>query len=94
MNYFGLDYIPVIFIHHFRHWKKQVTHVYSANENVARIQNKDRFIIGGIQTVAQKLRHLAKETMVDEVMIMEFYSDKEASQKAYRLFAKEFNLKG
>ena len=69
-------------------------HVYSANENAARIQNKDRFIIGGIQTVAQKLRHIAKETMVDEVMIMEFYSDKAASQKAYRLLAKEFNLKG
>jgi luciferase family oxidoreductase group 1 len=70
------------------------THVYSANENAARVQNKDRFIIGSIQTVAQKLRHLAKETMVDEVMMMEFYSDKTASQKAYRLLAKEFNLKG
>ena len=70
------------------------THVYSVNENMARIQNKDRFIIGSIQTVALKLRHLAKETMVDEVMIMEFYSDKTASQKAYRLLAKEFNLKG
>jgi luciferase family oxidoreductase group 1 len=69
-------------------------HVYSANENAARLQNKDRFIIGSIQTVAQKLRHLVKETMVDEVMIMEYYSDKAASQKAYRLLAKEFNLKG
>ncbi|MGJ9459865.1 hypothetical protein [Oceanobacillus sp. CF4.6] len=36
----------------------------------------------------------AKETMIDEVMIMEFYSDKTASQNAYRLLAKEFNLKG
>jgi luciferase family oxidoreductase group 1 len=69
-------------------------HVYSANENAARVQNKNRFIIGSIQTVAQKLRHLAKETMVDEVMMMEFYTDKTASQKAYRLLAKEFNLKG
>ena len=69
-------------------------HVYSANENAARAQNKNRFIIGSIQTVAQELRHLAKEAMVDEVMIMEFYADKEASQKAYRLLAKEFNLKG
>jgi luciferase family oxidoreductase group 1 len=69
-------------------------HVYSANENMARVQNKDRFIIGGIKTVAQKLIHLAKETMVDEVMMMEFYSDKISSQKAYRLLAKEFDLKG
>ncbi|MCY7821189.1 LLM class flavin-dependent oxidoreductase [Bacillus inaquosorum] len=67
-------------------------HVYSSNENLARTRNKDRFIIGSIETVAQKLRYLAKETMVDEVMIMEFYSDKTASQKAYRLLAKEFNL--
>ena len=69
-------------------------HVYSVNENAARVQNKDRFIIGSIQTVAKKIRHLSKETMVDEVMIMEFYSDKAASQKAYRLLAEEFNLKG
>lgn len=68
-------------------------HVYSPNESMARRQNKNRFIIGGIQTVGEKLRHLAKETMVDEVMIMEFYSDKTASQKAYRLLAKEFDLK-
>ena len=69
-------------------------HVYSAHENAARIRNKERFMIGGIQTVAQKLRHLARATMVDEVMIMEFYSDRTASEKAYRLLAKEFNLKG
>ena len=41
----------------------------------ARIQNKDRFIIGGIETVGQKLRHIAKETMVDEIMIMEYYAE-------------------
>ncbi|MDR7080261.1 luciferase family oxidoreductase group 1 [Neobacillus niacini] len=69
-------------------------HVYSVNEKAARAQNKDRFIIGGIQTVAEKLRHIGKEAMVDEVMIMEFYSDKKASHNAYRMLAKEFNLKG
>jgi luciferase family oxidoreductase group 1 len=69
-------------------------HVYSSAESTARIQNKDRFIIGGIETVGQKLRHVAKETMVDEIMIMEYYADKEASQKGYRLLAEEFNLKG
>ena len=63
-------------------------HVYSSAENAARIENKDRFIIGGIETVGQKLRHVAKETMVDEIMIMEYYADKEASQKGYRLLRK------
>lgn len=69
-------------------------HVYSPTENAARIQNKDRFIIGGVETVGQKLRQIAKETMVDEIMIMEYYADKKASQKGYRLLAEEFNLKG
>ena len=67
-------------------------HVYSANEKAAREQNKDRFIIGGIKTVSEKLRDIAQEAMVDEVMIMDFYSDKKASHKAYRLLAEEFNL--
>ena len=74
--------------------KEASNHVYSPAENAARIQNKDRFIIGGIETVGQKLRHIAKETMVDEIMIMEYYADKEASQNGYRLLAEEFNLKG
>lgn len=68
-------------------------HVYSQSENTARIQNKNRFIIGGIETVGRKLRQVAKETMVDEVMIMEFYPDQETSHKGYRLLAEEFNLK-
>lgn len=67
-------------------------HVYSAHEEMARARNKERFIIGGIETVAQKLRKIADEAIIDEVMIMEFYSDKEASLTAYRLLAKEFNL--
>ena len=94
LNYIGLNYIPAIFIHHFPTLEEASKHVYSANEKAARAQNKDRFIIGGIQTVAKKLRHIAKEAMVDEVMIMEFYSDKKASHNAYRLLTKEFNLKG
>lgn len=69
-------------------------HVYSAHEELARLRNKDRFIIGGIHTVAQKLRNIANEAMVDEVMVMEFYANKEASHTAYRLLAKEFNLQG
>src|SRR5699024_9044341 len=74
--------------------KEASNHVYSSAESAARIQNKDRFIIGGIETIERKLRHIAKETMVDEIMIMEYYADKEASHKGYRLLAEVFHLKG
>jgi len=74
--------------------KEASNHVYSEHEEIARSQNKSRFIIGGIKTVAEKLRYIAKEAIVDEIMIVESYSDKEASHHAYRLLAEEFNLKG
>ena len=36
------------------------THVYSANENMARIQNKDRFIIGSIKTSCTEAKTFGK----------------------------------
>lgn len=68
-------------------------HRYTANENMAKIQNRSRFIIGGVDAVSEKLKHLAEESMVNEIMMMEFYPDKESSHKAYRLLAEKFKLK-
>lgn len=48
------------------------------------------FINGSIKTVAQKLRDLAKETSVDEIMIVDFYGEQEGRLKAYNLLAEEF----
>lgn len=67
-------------------------HEYSSAERTAMEYNKDRFIVGSIKTVAKKLRQVAAEAMVDEIMIMEAYADKVASEKAKKLLAEEFNL--
>ncbi|WP_157739734.1 LLM class flavin-dependent oxidoreductase [Paenibacillus kribbensis] len=68
------------------------SHVYSSAEKEARKENRNRFIIGGIKTVSDQLRNLASETMVDEVMLWEAYTDKVARHKAYKLLADEFKL--
>lgn len=68
-------------------------HDYSAHEEAIRERNKNSFIIGSVENVAKRLRAIADEAMVDEVMMMEFYPDKQSSDKAYQLLAKEFNLK-
>lgn len=69
-------------------------HKYTNAELAAYNNNKQRFIIGSIQTVAQKLRKLAKEALVDEIMIVDFYGEQEGRLKAYNLLAEEFlNIK-
>ncbi|ANY66224.1 luciferase [Paenibacillus sp. BIHB 4019] len=65
-------------------------HTYSPAEESARKQNKDRFIIGGINKVAAQLERLAEQAMIDEVMLLDFYTEKDASHNAYRLLAKAF----
>lgn len=65
-------------------------HKYTNAELAAYNNNKQRFIIGSIQTVAQKLRALAKETLVDVIMIVDFYGEQEGRLKAYNLLAEKF----
>ncbi|MFK4341066.1 MULTISPECIES: LLM class flavin-dependent oxidoreductase [unclassified Paenibacillus] len=65
-------------------------HVYSPAEESAREQNKNRFVIGGINKVKDKLKNLAEQAMLDEIMILDYYTDKNASHKAYQLLANEF----
>ncbi|WP_433581118.1 LLM class flavin-dependent oxidoreductase [Paenibacillus amylolyticus] len=74
--------------------KEASEHVYSDDEEYARKLNKSNLIVGSIATISEKLRVLTEEAQVDEVMIMEAYSNTAASHQAYRLLAKEFNLKG
>ena len=73
--------------------EEAANHNYSSAELTAKEYNKDRFIIGGIKTVADKLRRIADEALVDEIMIMEAYPDTTSSKRAYELFSEEFNLK-
>jgi len=65
-------------------------HRYTPAEEAARAQNKDKFIVGGIKRVKQQLEALAEQAMVDEFMLLEFYTDQAARHKAYRLLASEF----
>lgn len=67
-------------------------HVYSEAEKQARKENKDKFIIGSPKSVKAQVDHLAKETEMDELIIANMISDKEARHKSYELLAKEFNL--
>ncbi|HJE19301.1 MAG TPA: LLM class flavin-dependent oxidoreductase [Aliicoccus persicus] len=73
--------------------EEAANHEFSSAERTAIKYNKDRFVIGSIQKVAKKLREIAEAAMVDEIMIMEAYADTEASKKAFRLLANEFELK-
>ena len=74
--------------------EEAANHKYTNAEIAAYNNNKKRFIIGSIKTVAQKLRELAKETLVDEIMIVDFYGEQEGRLKAYNLLAEEFlNIK-
>lgn len=70
--------------------EEAANHKYTSAELAAYNHNKQRFIIGSIKTVAQKLRDLAKEALVDEIMIVDFYGEQEGRLKAYDLLAKEF----
>lgn len=68
------------------------SHVYSPAEEAARRENKDRYIVGNVKSVAERLRAMAKEALVDEIMLMEFYPDAAARHRAYKLLAEEFEL--
>ncbi|ANY67847.1 luciferase [Paenibacillus sp. BIHB 4019] len=65
-------------------------HKYSPAEEAARKQNKDRFVIGGINKVKVRLRELAEQAMIDEIVLLDFYPELSASLKGYRLLAHEF----
>lgn len=68
------------------------SHVYSSAEEAARRENKGRYVIGSVAKVEAKLRSLAQEAMVDEIMILNMLTEKETRHKSYTLLAEAFNL--
>lgn len=68
------------------------SHLYTQQELVAREQNKNKFVIGSPETIKRKLERLQEATQIDEVMIANMISDKEARHKSYELLAEAFNL--
>lgn len=67
-------------------------HVFTPHEEAVRNENKGRFVIGSIENVEQKLRTLAKEAIVDEIMILNMLSEKNTRHKSFELLADAFNL--
>lgn len=68
------------------------THEYTTEESLARNQNKSKFVIGSVESVKKQLEFLAKESEVDEIIIANMISDKEARHKSYKLLAEAFKL--
>lgn len=69
------------------------SHVYTAQEQAVRQENKGRFVIGSIEKVTEKLKKLAKDAMVDEIMILNMLTEKNSRHRSFELLAKAFNLK-
>lgn len=67
-------------------------HIYTREESLAREQNKGKFIIGSVATVKEKLTRLANEAEVDEIIIANMISDKDARHKSFKLLAQAFEL--
>jgi luciferase family oxidoreductase group 1 len=65
---------------------------YSPQEEAVRRSNKGRFIVGRTDQVAERLRRLAKDTLSDEVMILQMVPDMDARKHSMELLAVEFDL--
>lgn len=68
------------------------SHKYTPHEELARERNKDRFVIGSVGQVAEQLRQMAKASLVDEIMIADFYPNQESRKKGHKLLAKELGV--
>ncbi|WP_148359677.1 LLM class flavin-dependent oxidoreductase [Peribacillus simplex] len=71
---------------------KAKNHIYTLAEESARERNKARFVIGSAETVAEKLDQMAKASLVDEIIIADFYPDQASRKNGHRLLAKELGL--
>ena len=68
------------------------SHVYTAQEDAVRQESRGRFVIGSVDNVAEKLRKLAKEAGVDEIMILNMLTEKTSRHRSYELLANAFSL--
>lgn len=67
-------------------------HVYTTQEEAVRRDNKGRFVIGSVENVEKKLREMAQDALVDEIMILNMLTEKTTRHKSYELLADAFNL--
>lgn len=67
-------------------------HVYTAQEKAVRQENEGRFVIGSVENVEKRLRQLAQDAKVDEIMILNMLTEKTTRHKSYELLAEAFDL--
>lgn len=72
--------------------EEAAAHNWTLREKLARDEGKDRFIVGTIEQVTEKMMHLADACKVDEVMIFDAYPDPISRERGYRLLADAFSL--
>ncbi|WP_431088846.1 LLM class flavin-dependent oxidoreductase [Paenibacillus sp. 8b26] len=67
-------------------------HIYTSEEERAKERNKERFVIGNVEQVAERLHHISKASLVNEIMIADFYPNQESRKKGHELLAGELGL--
>ena len=65
---------------------------YSAAEQLALDRLRAHAIVGSAATVATRLRQLARQLAVDEVVLITWTHDPQAQRRSYELLAREFSL--
>lgn len=67
-------------------------HIYTPAETRAREMNKERFVIGSVDQVKEHLLQLAKASLVNEIIIADFYPNQESRMRGHELLAEAFDL--
>lgn len=74
--------------------EEAASHRYSPAEEAAREESRGRFVIGSRAQVGERLRELAREAQVDEIMVLNMITEMEPRHRSYELLAEEFGLRG
>ena len=73
-------------------FEEALSYNYSLQEEAVKQSVMQKFVIGSPDKVAEKLSRWAKDTMADEIIIFDLYSQMEGRRKGYQLLAKELGL--
>ncbi len=73
-------------------FEEALSYKYSLQEEAVKERIMQKFVIGTPDKVAEELSRWANETMVDEIIIFDLYSQMEGRRKGYSLLARELGL--
>ncbi|MED4761600.1 hypothetical protein [Priestia megaterium] len=72
--------------------EKSCKYVYKRQEENTRQYNKDQFVIGSAANVAEKLKRMANDALIVEIMMADFSPDQASRLKGYQLLIEKFDL--